>query len=97
MPKAIVLTDSLAYYEDDRRFEVEKGAEVDLSQEDFDRHLAAGNVRAPGSGGYPRTHDGLDELAATDPDFSFSADDLTVAQKREELEAAGVEPAPDES
>lgn len=96
MPKAVVLTDTFGYYDDDGdRQDVEKGAEVDLSQKDYDRHLEAGNIRAPGGGGYPRTHDGLDDLAATNPDFAFSADDLTVAQKRDELEAAGI--TPDES
>lgn len=44
MPKAVVLSDTLGYYEDDVRHDVEKGETVELSQADFDRHLEAGNV-----------------------------------------------------
>jgi hypothetical protein len=50
MPKAVVLADSLGYYDEDgRRFDAEKGETVELSQEDFDRHLEAGNVAKPQS------------------------------------------------
>lgn len=47
--KAVVLADSLGYIDDDGvTHRVAKGAEVDLSKADFERHLAHGMVAKPG-------------------------------------------------
>ena len=51
MPKAVLLADAIAWYDEDgERHEVDgKGAELDLPTADFERHLAAGNVAKPSS------------------------------------------------
>lgn len=50
--------------------------------------FAAESDEGDNGGSYPRNHAGLDEYAA-EHGVEFSSDDLTVAEKRAELEAAG--------
>ena len=60
MPKAVVLADSLGNIEDGVTVRYKKGATVELSQAEFDRHLAEGVIAKPGK-------DADAALAASDP------------------------------
>jgi hypothetical protein len=100
MPEATVLVDSYRYYsegspEDPQGVvrEASKGDTVDVSQAYFDHGVQYGQLAKPGSsGGLPSTHADLDAFAAAN-DHTWSADDLKVADKQAELQAAGLAPA----
>lgn len=86
MAKAVLLADAIAWYDEDGvRHEADgRGAEVDLPDADYERHLAAGNIAKPGAGAAAAETTG-DETAEE------LADGFKLAELKAIAEAEGVE------